>query len=410
MKKQKFSITLSALLAVCTVMMTACSIPSGETSTPPSETQAAETQAATEAPTQSKEETLLEQMTLEQKAAQTVVAGLSGTYVDEEFQSLAERGLGGAILFSENITDSEQLVELTNEIKASAADIPILIAMDEEGGSVTRLPDDVLSMPSAYTLASSGDTDYCELAGQNLGSQIQAFGLSTGFSPVLDIWSNPDNTVIGTRSFGTTADDVCTYGIAMLQGIMSTGTIAVAKHFPGHGDTDVDSHYGLPIVTKTKAELEEMEFLPFKEAIANDIPGIMAAHILCSEIDDEEPASLSKTMITDILKGELGFNGVVFTDDLTMGAIAEKYTPDVAAVKALNAGCDMLLVCFEYENADNTINAIIDAVNSGELSEERLDDAVLRILTMKSRYNIGNEQLPVPDIDEMNEKTLQFLE
>lgn len=386
-------------------MMTSCVTTEAPTTDNPSATQ-----AATEPPTQSEEEKQLEQMTLEEKAAQTVVAGVADTYVDEDFTALAQRGIGGAILFSSNIIDSQQLVELTNGIKACSGEIPIMIGMDEEGGSVTRLPDEVQSMPSAYSIASSGDTEYCKLAGQNLGSQIKAFGLSTGFSPDLDIWSNPNNTVIGDRSFGTTASDVCTYGIAELNGIMSTGTIAVAKHFPGHGDTDVDSHYGLPVVTKTKAELEEMEFLPFKSAIENDVPGIMAAHILCSEIDPDEPASLSKTMVTDILKGELGFNGVVFTDDLTMGAISEKYTVDTAAVKALNAGCDMLLVCFGYDNANNTIDAIVDAVNNGELSEERLDDAVLRILTMKSKYNVNTNAVPVPDIDEMNEKTYQFIQ
>lgn len=403
MKKQSIKLTLSALLITLTFIMTSCT--SSENSSVHSETT-----APTEPPTQSAEELQLDKMTLEQKAAQTVVAGLAGVEVDEEFKALADKGIGGAILFGDNITDASQLVTLTNQIKACAGEIPIMIAMDEEGGDVTRLPDDVLSMPSAYKIASVGSTDYANLAGKNLGNQIKAFGLSTGFSPVLDIWSNPDNTVIGTRAYGTTADEVCTYGIAALRGVMSTGAIAVAKHFPGHGDTDVDSHYGLPVVAKTKAELEQMELLPFKEAIANDIPGIMAAHILCSELDPDNPASLSKAIVTDLLKGELGFNGVVFTDDLTMGAISEQYTPDEAAVKALNAGCDMLLVCFEYENAQNTIDAIVSAVDNGELDEERLNDAVLRILTMKSKYNVNAEQISVPDIEAMNEKTLEFLE
>lgn len=403
MKKQKISLVLSAAIIALTVLMTSCSSPG-------SSSVQSETVTATEAPTQSPEEKTLENMTLEQKAAQTVVAGLSGTEVDEDFQALADRGIGGAILFGSNITDSSQLVTLTNQIKACAGEVPIMIAMDEEGGDVTRLPDDVLSMPSAYSIACAGSTEYAKLAGQNLGNQIKAFGLSSGFSPVLDIWSNPDNTVIGTRAYGTTADEVCTYGTEALRGIMSTGTIAVAKHFPGHGDTDVDSHYGLPVVTKTKAELEEMELKPFKAAIASDIPGIMVGHILCSELDPDNPASLSKAIVTDLLKGELGFNGVVFTDDLTMGAVSEQYTADEAAVRALKAGCDMLLVCFEYENAENTIDAIVSAVKNGQLDEERLDDAVLRILTMKSKYNVSSEQISEPDVEAINEKTMEFLE
>lgn len=406
MKNQRINIFFSALLCACALALSACngSRPTTEYVGP------AETNEATmpTAPEKSEEEKLLEQMTLEQKAAQTVVAGLSGTEVDEEFRLLADRGLGGAILFSDNITNSAQLVSLTNGIKDCSGSIPILIAMDEEGGRVTRLPNDVLSMPSAYTLASSGDSDYCYSAGQNIGRQIKAFGLSTGFSPDLDIWSNPDNTVIGDRSFGTTADEVCKYGIANLKGIMSTGTIAVAKHFPGHGDTDTDSHYGLPVVSKTKSELDQNELIPFKEAIANDIPGIMAAHILCTELDDENPASLSKAIVTDLLKGELGFKGIVFTDDLTMGAISDQYTAAEASVKALNAGCDMLLVCFEYDNANSAIDAIISAVNNGELDEKRLDDAVLRILAIKHEYGLNSSHVTEPDIEAMDKKTQEF--
>ena len=163
-------------------------------------------------------------------------------------------------------------------------------------------------------------------------------------------------------------------------------------------------------MTKTKAELEEMELKPFKAAIASDIPGIMVGHILCSELDPDNPASLSKAIVTNLLKGELGFNGVVFTDDLTMGAVSEQYTADEAAVRALKAGCDMLLVCFEYENAENTIDAIVSAVKNGQLDEERLDDAVLRILAMKSKYNVSSEQISEPDIEAINEKTMDFLE
>lgn len=406
MKNQRINIFFSALLCACALALSACngSRPTTEYVGP------AETNEATmpTAPEKSEEEKLLEQMTLEQKAAQTVVAGLSGTEVDEEFRLLADRGLGGAILFSDNITNSAQLVSLTNGIKDCSGSTPILIAMDEEGGRVTRLPNDVLSMPSAYTLASSGDSDYCYSAGQNIGRQIKAFGLSTGFSPDLDIWSNPDNTVIGDRSFGTTADEVCKYGIANLKGIMSTGTIAVAKHFPGHGATDTDSHYGLPVVSKTKSELDQNELIPFKEAIANDIPGIMAAHILCTELDDENPASLSKAIVTDLLKGELGFKGIVFTDDLTMGAISDQYTAAEASVKALNAGCDMLLVCFEYDNANSAIDAIISAVNNGELDEKRLDDAVLRILAIKHEYGLNSSHVTEPDIEAMDKKTQEF--
>lgn len=401
MKKSKIKILIAVVVAIVSIMFNACTFAAGGGSS-------SSTQTEPTLPPKSAEEIMLESMTIEQKAAQTIVTGLSETQVDDEFVSLAERGVGGTILFGKNITDAPQLVKLTNQIKSCAGKIPILIGMDEEGGRVTRLPNDVLSMPSAYSIASKCDPGYCNLAGQNIGNQVKSFGLSTGFAPVLDIWSNEKNTVIGNRAFGKTADEVIKYGIEYLKGMMSTGTIAIGKHFPGHGDTEIDSHHGLPIVNKTKEELYKMELIPFKKAIENGIPGIMVAHILYPKIDQNGPSTISKTIVTDILKSELNFDGVVFTDDLTMGAISKTYTVDQAAIKALNAGCDMLLVCFEYSNANKTIDAIVDAVKSGKLSEKRLDDAVLRILRMKNTYNLDSKPISLPDIDATNEKTRHF--
>lgn len=361
--------------------------------------------------TEDPDEIRLEGMSLEQKAGQVVVCSVDGYELDDKFISLVkERYVGGVILFSRNVQNSEQLTALSNSIKdVSYDEFPLLIGMDEEGGNVSRLPKDVKSLPSAYIVAQSKSDEYCYKSGEIIGKQLKAFGISTGFSPILDIWSNPDNTVIAQRAYGTTAEAVNEYAIQAMQGLMSQNIIAVGKHFPGHGDTLEDSHNSLPVVTKTKEELESFEFLPFKNAIENNIPAIMVGHLLCKEIDAENPASLSKIIVTDILKNELGFDGVVFTDDLTMNAIANDYTIENVAIMALNAGCDMLLVCHGYENAENAIDNITSAVQNGELDEERLDDAVLHILKMKNRYNITNKNIDVHDIQELNSLTNDFL-
>lgn len=364
----------------------------------------------TQPPTEDPNVTKLKSMSLKEKAGQTVVCGLEGDTVDDDLRELVqEEYVGGVILFSKNIDSSQQLTKLSNDIRGLARKgFPLLLGMDEEGGQVSRLPSDVESMSSAYSIAQSQSTDHCFESGSIIGQQLKAFGISTGFSPDLDIWSNSDNTVIADRAYGTTAEDVSKYAISAMKGLLSQNIIAVGKHFPGHGDTSTDSHYSLPVVTKTKSELEKFEFLPFKEAIKNNIPAIMVAHILCTEIDNKNPASLSKTLVTDILKGELGFDGVVFSDDLTMGAIEEEYSIEKAAVKALNAGCDMLLVCHGNDEAEAVIEKIIDAVKKGDLSQKRLDDAVLHILKMKSDYNLNSNKIKAPDIDSINQLVENF--
>lgn len=351
----------------------------------------------------------ISKMTLDEKIGQMLMVGIDGTEVDDDFKEFAEEyKFGTVILFGKNITNAEQLVNLTNSIKSTAGDIPYIIGMDEEGGLVTRLPDDVLSMPSALTIAGSEDTEYCYNAGYQIGTQITSFGLHTGFSPVLDIWSNPDNTVIGNRAYGKTSDDVCKYGIADMLGLKATGAIPVAKHFPGHGDTETDSHYGLPLVTKSKEELWQSELLPFKSAIENGVPMIMAAHILCTELDENYPASMSKNIITDLLRDEMGFEGVVITDDLTMGAISESYSFGDAAVLSINAGCDILSICFGEDNVKQAVKAIKEAVENGVITEERIDESVRRILKLKEDYNVTSEGVEMPDIDELNSKTAKF--
>lgn len=411
----KRSDLIKTCLVLCTFLLfsfvfSSCMTAGEGNSAPSTGSNISETQAPTEPPTEDPIKKQLETMSADEKIGQLIVAGFEGYEVDQTLSALiTEDKIGGAILFSRNISGAQQLCDLTNEIKRTAKEgVPLLIGMDEEGGAVTRLPDDVLSMPGAYMLAQKEDKAICNEAGRQIAAQLTGFGLSTGFCPDLDIWSNPDNTVIGNRAFGTSADSVAAYGLAAMEGVRSGGAVPVVKHFPGHGDTDTDSHYSLPVVTKTKQELYEEELIPFQKAIEQKVPAVMVGHLQCTELDETYPASLSKKIVQGLLRDEMGFEGAAFTDDLTMGAIVENYSLGKACVLALNAGCDMLLVCHEYENIEEAITALKEAVQSGEVSMERLNEAVTRILQLKADYNVTSDPVTLPDLEKMNARTQEF--
>ena len=253
------------------------------------------------------------------------------------------------------------------------------------------MPPEVAELPAAYQFGQIADPDQrmdaCFALGQALAAQCAAFGFNLDFAPVMDIWSNPDNTVIGDRAFGSDLESVTYAANETAWGILSGGVIAAAKHFPGHGDTAVDSHYGLPVVDKSLEELLDFELVPFCQAIENTcvygaaggdsaIPVIMVSHILMTAIDPDRPASLSEPVVTGLLREEMGFDGVVCTDDLTMAAVSDSYGMGEAAVLAVEAGCDLLLVCHEADNLTAARDALLEAVNSGRISQERLDESV----------------------------------
>ena len=337
-------------------------------------------------------------MTTEEKVGQLLTVGFYGTQAGEEARSyVQDYHVGGLILFGRNVESAQQLVDLTNGLKALAGDgIPLLLSIDQEGGTVERMPPEIRRLPNAYEVADPA------ALGATLGAECAAFGLNTDFAPSLDIWSNPNNTVIGRRAFGSDAASVTERGLACLTAIEESGTIPVVKHFPGHGDTDTDSHVGLPVVNKTRGELLESELLPFQSAIDGGVPAVMVAHILMTQLDPDRPASLSPEVVTGLLREELGFAGVVFTDDLTMGAITQNYGLGEAAVLAVKAGCDVLLVCHEASAVEEAYTALLEAVDTGRLSQERLDESVRRILTLKQTYGLTGDPVDLPDLETLN--------
>lgn len=358
-------------------------------------------------------------LTVEQKVGQLLVAGIRGLEPGEDgAQAVRDYQVGGVILFGRNVESAGQLTELTNGLKALNRDhIPLFLSVDQEGGRVDRMPPEVADLPAAYQFGQISDPDLrmdaCFELGQTLAEQCAAFGFNLDFAPVMDIWSNPDNTVIGDRAFGTDLESVTYAANETAWGILSGGVIAAAKHFPGHGDTAVDSHYGLPVVDKSLEELLDFELVPFRQAIENTcvygayagdsaIPVIMVSHILMTAIDPNCPASLSEPVVTGLLREELGFDGVVCTDDLTMAAVSDSYGMGEAAVLAVEAGCDLLLVCHEADNLTAARDALLAAVESGRISMERLDESVYRILALKEAYGLTNAPVSDPDVDALN--------
>lgn len=348
-------------------------------------------------------------MTVEEKVGQLLIGGFEGTEIgDQATRLVQEYQVGGLILYGRNIAGAGQLVTLTNGLKALNGDgIPLFLSIDQEGGGVDRMPPEVRRTPGAYCVGQTGSVPAAQSYGDVLAAECAAFGLNLDFAPVLDVWSNPGNTVIGQRAFSADARTVAGLGPAAARRMMDQGIIPAVKHFPGHGDTAVDSHVGLPVVDKSPEELEETELIPFRAAIQSagtdgQVPAVMVAHILLTQLDPERPASLSPAVVTGLLREELGFAGAVLTDDLTMGAVTQSYGLGEAAVLAVEAGCDILLVCHGQDSVPAVRTALLEAVASGRITAERLDESVYRILRLKTEYALTNEPVSPPDVEALN--------
>lgn len=352
-------------------------------------------------------------MTLDEKIGQLIICGFDGYTLDNNFKNLIkENHLGGVILFSKNIKNSDGLINLINSLKEtnSSNKIPLFISVDEEGGPVSRMPNEIYDIPSNKYIGQINNEDFSYEIGKLLGKQLSAFGFNLNFAPVLDINSNPNNPVIGIRSFGNDKDLVSKLGVKVINGIKEENIIPVAKHFPGHGDTSVDSHLNLPVVNHDFNRLNNFELIPFKEAIKNGVDAIMVAHILLPKLDKNNPATLSKTIITDILRNKLNFNGLILTDDMTMGAITENYNIGDAAVKSINAGSDIILVCHETNNINTVINSIKLAVSKNIITESRINESVYRILSTKEKFNLNNNTIDFVDIKSINYEVNKVLQ
>lgn len=344
-------------------------------------------------------------MTLEEKIGQMLLVGIDGTSMDAKAQKMiAGDKVGGIILYSDNISNLKSLVSLTNALKKSNSGnpAPLFMSVDQEGGKVSRLPDEYAVFPANAAVGGGNSAEAAGTMGELLARAVKSSGFNMDFAPVLDINSNPDNPVIGPRSFGSTADLVTRLGIAEMKGLEREGIVPVVKHYPGHGDTSVDSHLELPVINKTTSQLAKLEWLPFQAAIQHNADAVMVAHILYPKLDPDKPASLSEVIIGQQLRGDMGFKGVVITDDLTMGAIVKNYTLAAAAIDTVLAGSDILLVAHEYKNEQAVRTALLSSVKNGTIKETRIDESVYRILSLKAKYQLNDQPVAVPDLTALN--------
>lgn len=307
---------------------------------------------------------------------------------------IQQQKVGGIILFRRNVQSPEQVAALCRrlqEINAQVSDVPLLIALDQEGGMVMRIEQGVTPIPSAMAFQAAGSVHDCEQLQRISGEEMRQIGINMMLAPVLDVNNNPANPVIGGRAFGEDPDTVIHYGMAALRGLKSAGVITTAKHFPGHGDTATDSHFALPLVPHNKARLDAIELPPFKAAIAQGVDAIMTAHVVFPAIEKEPgmPATLSKAVLTDLLRGELGFNGVIISDCLEMAAIADGIGVTAGALKTLQAGADIALISHLEERQQAAMDAVFAAVESGVISIERINESVQRIQKLKQLIAIN---------------------
>ena len=395
------------LILLAVLMLAGCAAPAAQVTTAPP-TEATVVPSVTTVPPETTEapaettlspealDNMLADMTLRQKVGQLFIVRLeqllpgTGTVRDvtpELEQALEEYPMGGVILFGDNVMKPEQLLAL-NAGLAEMPGVPLFIAVDEEGGLVARLANNwkfkLTKFDSAMAVGSSGDPADALEMGRTIGGYLSEYGFNLDFAPVADVHTNPKNPVIGTRAFSTDPVIAARMVDAFRDGLEENDIIATFKHFPGHGDTAEDSHSGLAVVNKTPEELENCEFIPFREATSQDM--VMVAHVALPNVTgDMTPATLSPTIVTGILKEELGFEGLVITDAMEMGAIVETYGSGPAAVAALQAGCHIILI---PEDLTEAFDAVMAALEDGTLSMEWLDETVRKILEFKQLHGI----------------------
>lgn len=333
----------------------------------------------------------INQMTLRQKLGQLIVTGFPAETMSEEFIELVkEYKVANTIFFSYNTTSEEQIKKLCEEIQTLIKQETgeyALITIDQEGGVVTRLPEESFNIPGAMAMAQTGNPQMAYRAALLTGLTLKELGINFNLAPVLDINSNSQNPVIGVRSFGKDTKTVTDFGCQMVKGYLDAGVMCSVKHFPGHGDTAVDSHLSLPSVDKTYEELKQVELVPFQEAITCGTTAVTLAHILFPQIEEKKiPATMSDTIIHKVLKNDLGFRGLVISDCMEMNAIKEYFGTPSGVKNAIKAGVDLVFVSHTAATAKQSILELEKAVETGEIPMSRIDDAVKKILHFKSIY------------------------
>lgn len=322
---------------------------------------------------------------LETQAARLFTVGFHGKSPSDDLSRLIARGVGGVIFFSRNVSEPRELADVTSHIKR-AAGRSLLLAVDQEGGQVARLRKGFTEIPTMRAVGATGDARLARAVGALIGHEMRAVGFDMNYAPVLDVDTNPNNPVIGARSFGRTPELVSEMGVAFAAGLESTGVAACGKHFPGHGDTSQDSHAELPRLPHSFERLERIELKPFAAAVSAGIPALMTAHVIFEPLDARYPATMSRAVLHGLLRERLGYDGLVVSDDLEMRAIAGHYEIEETVERGLNAGVDHFLCCHTPGLAHRAIEHVVHAVESGKVSRETLAAANRRFEAVTRRY------------------------
>lgn len=337
-------------------------------------------------------------LNLLQKIGQMLAFGWQGSTEEENFtvseharELVEDFQVGGIALFARNANTPEQVATTVNEFQ-SLSELPLLVMVDQEGGMVARLGHPFAIFPGNMALGATGSVDYCRRAAQAIARQLAAVGVNLNFAPCVDVNNNPDNPIIGVRSYGESPESVAALGAAAIDGFQSMGVMASAKHFPGHGDTCADTHFTLPTIPYDRERLDAVELLPFRAAIEAGVASIMTSHIVFPELDEVYPTTLSERILTGLLRNEMGYDGLIVTDCLEMKALADQYGAAEVAVLSVKAGADILLASHSPDFQREMRDGIAKAVESGVISEEQIDDSVRRILAAKEQYQLESRR------------------
>ncbi len=333
---------------------------------------------------------IVSKMSVEEKAGQVIHIAIPSKVVDEKTISEIQKiKPGGIILFGVNLGTKKEIQTLTYNLQKLAKEnqlLPFFISTDQEGGRVIRIESGITNFPGAMAIGQTNNPIYAEKVGFITSYQANQLGINVIFAPVLDINNNPKNPVINTRSFGSYLEQVLKMGIAYEQGARRGGSLPVIKHFPGHGDTNIDSHLGLPIIHKTNEEIQNFELVPFQKAIENEAKAVMSAHILYPKIDPKYPATLSSNILRGILREGLGFKGVVFTDAMEMNAISKNFQDEKRGSLAILAGADIILLTSYGKTSSEYFNMILESIKNEEFKQKErdlLDEALVRQISLK---------------------------
>ena len=318
------------------------------------------------------------------QAARLVCAGFHGLEPSEELAELVRVGVRSVILFARNAQDRDQVTTLIRDIKALSSE-PIMVCVDQEGGGTIRFEEGFDPPPSMREIGELGSAKAAE-TGARLAADLRPVGIDLDLAPVVDVDSNPDNPVIGSRSFGREPNRVAECGAALVTAMQAGGVAACAKHFPGHGDTAEDSHLALPRLAHDRERLDQVELPPFRAAISADVASVMVSHVLYDAIDPSVPSTLSRRVVNDLLRQELGFEGVIVSDDLQMQAISDHYEIGRAAVEAVRAGIDLLMCCHDFDRQLACIDAIAGAMASGRIEVAEVEKSIGRLDRLYDRF------------------------